>query len=192
MDPARGQLHDEEQVICHQSLAGPDLDRREVDSGQNLPVGLEKRCPRGLILPLGRRLDAVALQDVGYGPIRDDMPQIGQRPLNAIMAPTRILLRQPHDQLADFRRDRGPAYLLVSALAVIPLAIPLAGNEEAMPAQDSVRSAKGGDTGKESSTQVLALRGQSSALSVVESDAALSEGFAEDGILGAQVVDDLL
>ena len=86
MDPARGQLHDEEQVICHQSLAGPDLDRREVDSGQNLPVGLEKRCPRGLILPLGRRLDAVALQDVGYGPIRDDMPQIGQRPLNAIMA----------------------------------------------------------------------------------------------------------
>ena len=61
-----------------------------------------------------------------------------------------------------------------------------------MPAQDGVRSTKAYDTREEPTTEGFAFLGQSSALIVVESDAALSEGFAEDGIFCAKVVDDLL
>ena len=48
------------------------------------------------------------------------------------------------------------------------------------------------DAGQESATEGFAFLGQSSALIVVEPDAAFADGFAEDGVLGTQVVDNPL
>ena len=77
-------------------------------------MGLEERLPGGLPLPLRRRLDAVLLQNVADAGIRDRMAQVGQGPLNAIVAPAGILLGQPHDQLADLVGDGRPAGPLLS------------------------------------------------------------------------------
>jgi site-specific DNA recombinase len=40
-----GNLHDRKQVVRDQATTAPDLDRGEVDRGQHVPMGLQKRLP---------------------------------------------------------------------------------------------------------------------------------------------------
>ena len=106
MHAARGQFHDEEQVERDQAVGGPDFDRREIDRRQHVPMGLEKRLPGGLTLAIRGRLDAVLFQDVAHGGVRDRMPEVGQRALDAVITPGGIFAGQPHHQGCGSRRGR--------------------------------------------------------------------------------------
>ncbi len=61
-----------------------------------------------------------------------------------------------------------------------------------MPAQDGVRGTQRCHRCQQLATEHLPFRGQATALVVVESKATAAEFLAEDGVLGAQVVDDQL
>ena len=46
MHPPRRDLHDRQHIIRHQAITAPNFDRREVDRGQHVPMGLQERLPR--------------------------------------------------------------------------------------------------------------------------------------------------
>ena len=50
MNPASGQLHDDQEIKGDQTVFGPNLDCREIDGGQYIPMSLEERLPGGLSL----------------------------------------------------------------------------------------------------------------------------------------------
>jgi hypothetical protein len=52
LDAAGRQFHDEEEVVGDQSALGPDLNGREVDGAERLPVRLQEGLPRRLASPL--------------------------------------------------------------------------------------------------------------------------------------------
>ena len=95
MNPASGQLHDDQEIKGDQTVFGPNLDCREIDGGQYIPMSLEERLPGGLSPPLRRRLDAMLLQDVSHAGIGDLMTQVGQGALNAVITPGRIFPGEP-------------------------------------------------------------------------------------------------
>ena len=59
VDLPRGNLHHEQQVVRHQSTSAQDLDRRELNRGQHVPIGLDEGRPRGLAFSIWCGLDAV-------------------------------------------------------------------------------------------------------------------------------------
>ncbi len=187
VDPAGGQLHHEQQVEGNQAAAGPDLDRREVGGGQNFPVGLQKRRPRRLPFPLGSRLDAVSLEDVGDAAVGQFVVEVGQRPLEAVVAPRRVLLSQADDQLLDLLGDGGSSGLRGLSIGVVPLA----GNEESVPAEQGVGGEERAHAGQQLSPQRFGFHCQAAALVIGQAEAG-SQLLAEDGVLGAEVVDDQL
>jgi hypothetical protein len=99
VNAAGGEFHDEEQVDGDQAVLGPDFDRREIDRRQHVPMGLEKGLPGGLPLSIGGRLDAVPLQDVAHGCIREGMPKVGQGALDPVG-----FARQPSSHPPSVRR----------------------------------------------------------------------------------------
>ena len=60
------------------------------------------------------------------------MPQVGQCPLDAIVAPTRVLSGQPHHEFYHLIIHRSTSWLLLASLAVVPLL----GHQLAVPTQD--------------------------------------------------------
>ena len=70
--------HDDEQVASDQAGLGPGLNGREVNGGQDVPVGLAESLPGRLPFPSGRRFEAVCFQDVGDRPVPHAMPRISQ------------------------------------------------------------------------------------------------------------------
>jgi hypothetical protein len=89
--PAR-YMHDEQKVIRYQTMLRPDLDGGEVNRPENIPVGLEKSLPSGLMLSVRCRLDAVCFENISDGCVGDPVSKVGERPLDAIVAPGGILL----------------------------------------------------------------------------------------------------
>ena len=71
------------------------------------PVGFEKRFPRSGSLPLRRRLNAVSLQDVADRGVGDTITDLGEFALDPIIAPSRILFREPDGQLDNHLADLG-------------------------------------------------------------------------------------
>ena len=72
-------FHDEQQVIGDQAPLGPDLDGREVDAGQHVPVGLDERFPRRAPPAIRRRPNTMAAENIAHRLIGDIMSQVGQR-----------------------------------------------------------------------------------------------------------------
>src|SRR5260370_11090332 len=70
------------------------------------PNECRPRC-RALALWCGRQ--RVTLQDLADRLIADLIPQIGQRPRNAVIAPITVLIGHANDQLLDFSLDPRPA-----------------------------------------------------------------------------------
>ena len=66
-------------------------------------------------------LDAVRLKNVADAGIREVVPQIAQRTLDAIITPARILLCQAHYQFLDFLGKLRTSGLVLAALAIVPL-----------------------------------------------------------------------
>lgn len=87
VDTARGDFHDEEQVVGDKTGARPDLDRGEVDGGEDIPVSREERLPGSLPLAFGRRFDAVLLEDVADGSIGDVVAAVGESTLDVVVTP---------------------------------------------------------------------------------------------------------
>ena len=76
---------EEQEVIRDQSLERVYLDAQEIGCRQIFPVGFKfkKRRPSSVSIPLGGGLDAVFMEDVGYGAASHVMSQIGERAANA-------------------------------------------------------------------------------------------------------------
>ena len=175
------------QVAGGEAALGPDLDCREVNGGQDIPVGLEKGLPRRQSPAVRRRLDAVGLEDVGDRRVRYAVPQIRQHPLNPVIAPARTLLGDPKHQLDNLRRDRGTS----SGFPAIAM-VPMPGDQLAMPPKNRIRSHDGGQLLEHLAPEDLAFDGQAPALVVVKEDSPLPELLSEHAILGLKVLDDFL
>ncbi len=68
----------------------------------------------------------VTAQEIAYGACVDGMPQICQGPLDAPIAPRRVLFRHPYDEQLDLLCDAGSAKL-TTLLAAVKL---VGGNDE--------------------------------------------------------------
>jgi hypothetical protein len=132
-DPAGGYLHDEQQVEGDKPGLRPDLDGREVDRAEHVPVGLEEFLPGRLPLSLRHRLDAVFTENGADGGVRDLVPEVSQCALDAVVAPGRILPGHAQHEFDDLRSDpRAP-----DASATIA-AVPLLGDELPVPTKDGI------------------------------------------------------
>jgi hypothetical protein len=83
VNPPGCEFHDEEQVECDQPALCLNLDRGEIDGGQNIPMDFEKSLPSRLSLSLRHGLDAMDLQDIADGRVGDLVVLIGERTLDA-------------------------------------------------------------------------------------------------------------
>ena len=129
-------FHHKKQVERDQPTFRPDFNSRKVDCSQNFPVGMKECFPSDLPLPLRHWFDAIFFQDVSDRLIRDFMSEVGQRPLNTVVAPSGIVLRHPQDKLYNVFGDGWTSLLCLSAMAVIPFI----SYQLAMPAQDGIGS----------------------------------------------------
>ena len=82
LDAAGRQLHEKEHGKSRQAATGPDIDGEEVGGGEDVRVGFQELCPRGLLRPVGRRFQAVSTDDVGDGATADFMIETGQGPFD--------------------------------------------------------------------------------------------------------------
>ena len=94
----------------------------------------QERLPRRLPFSLRCWLDAVRLEGVAHGPVRDLIAKIGQCSLDPIVAPGGILSCHLDNELDHFFRHRGPSRALPGPAA----GIPLRGNQLSVPTQDGV------------------------------------------------------
>jgi len=106
--------------VGDQASNGPHFDRREVDRGQDVPVGFDEGLPRCLSFAIRCWFDTVLLEDIADRLVGDVVAQVGQGALDAIVAPRRIFpcdaRYQVHDLLLHTWSTDGFA-----ALAVVPL-----------------------------------------------------------------------
>ena len=116
LDGAGRVVDREENVVRDQATGGPDLGREEVgrdDRSSRGPSGTASRSPA--LAALGRGLDPVALQD-GLDRVRSDVvAEVHERALDLVVAPVRVLGREPDDE----RLDLLPGVGLPSGLAVL-------------------------------------------------------------------------
>ena len=114
LDTARFHLHDDEHEERHESVLRPSLGCCEVDGGERFPMGLQKCSPRGAPFPIRSGLNAIVFQDVADGLIADGVPDVGQGPLNPVVALGRILAselqHQINDRLVDGRGRPGEGF----------------------------------------------------------------------------------
>ena len=97
VDASSSQLHNEQQLVCDQSSLGPNLDRREVDCTQNVPVGLDERFPGCLSLSFRRRFGAMVPEDIADGLIGYLVTQVSQSTLDLVISPGYVLASQPNN-----------------------------------------------------------------------------------------------
>src|ERR1700680_1354201 len=123
---------------------------------------LEKGRPRRSFAALRRRLNNIALQYIGNRPAANLVAQVGQRSLNAGVAPTRIFLRHAHDQLRDVTHDARSA-------RTTPVGeVPLLRNQAPMPPQQGIRRDYGVEFKQGFAPYRLSFARQKSTLSVGE------------------------
>ena len=85
--------------------------------------------------------------------LRDAMVEVPQRPLDATVAPPRVLRRHPHDEQRDLFHDPGPP---------LPASLkrPIPGDQSPVPAQDRVGRHDRRHPPQEPATKSPALRGE--------------------------------
>src|SRR5215510_14415603 len=79
MDLPTPQMHEKQDIIRYQPAQRPHLGGEEVRRDQDIKMRADELFPRGGRLPLWRRWDAVALEDIAYCLITDRIAQVGQR-----------------------------------------------------------------------------------------------------------------
>jgi len=130
----------------------------------------------------------VGLQDVAHRLIRDLVPQVGQGPDDAVVAPTGVLPGHLQHQLGDLLRGQRSPRLLLPPLAVVPFLC----DQFPTPAEDRVRREQTADLQQDFPTQDFAFHRQAASLVVVEKDPFLPQFLLEHIDLRPLEVDDLL
>ena len=130
----------------------------------------QERLPGRGPLARGRRLNAVRLENIANAGIRHVMSQVGQRALDAIIAPTWIFPCQTHHQFLNLFGKVWTSGLVLAALAKIPLL----GHQQAMPAQERVWSYQGAYFRKQLAAKYIGLDGEATALVVVKENPAFA------------------
>src|SRR6266568_8177706 len=97
------------------------------------------------------RRQTMPLQDIAHRLITDVVPQIGQRPHDPVITPVMVLLRHANDQLLNLALDPRPARASTRLRA-----IEFAGNQLAVPGQDSVRPSHSRHLGESLAAQSMA------------------------------------
>lgn len=101
---------------CERS-ASSTVRRGEVDRSQHIPVSFEKRAPGCLSFAVRCRFDTVLLENVAHSRVGDVVADVGQRTLNAIVAPGGILFGELHDQVDDCLPHSRSANRVTAAVA---------------------------------------------------------------------------
>lgn len=76
LDPASGQVDDEEDVVAHQTVHREDLNREEIARRDRTPMCAEKLTPAQLSLPARRRLYTVFFEQLLDRGSADFMAQV--------------------------------------------------------------------------------------------------------------------
>ena len=71
VNAASGHFDHEEDIVRGQTTFSPDLDGREVDRGQDVPMGSDESLPGCLPFVFRSPFDAMFLEDVSNGLVRD-------------------------------------------------------------------------------------------------------------------------
>src|SRR5215471_1327385 len=131
MDLPTPQMQEKQDIIRHQPAQRPHLGGEEVRRNQDIEMRADELFPRGGRLPLWRRWDTVALEDIAHGLITDYQAEIGQGANDPVIAPRAILLGDADNQRFQLRVNSGTAWRL-------PLlgAIELLGDQCAMPGEN--------------------------------------------------------
>jgi len=114
-------------------------------------------------------------------------PRLAKAPWMRFIAPGRAFLRYTENQIDNGLGDRWPPDL-PAAVAVIPFLR----DEHPVPAQDRVGRYDRCNLSEYLTSEDLAFDCQASALVVIELDPLLAVRFAQDLVLGAQVLNNLL
>jgi hypothetical protein len=101
------QMNEEQNVIRHQATPGEDLDGEEIDASQHGHMRLNKLLPRRGLAPFRRRSNALALQNIPYGLIRDGVTEVGQRAHDAVVTPLEFSLAICTINASSFGSIRG-------------------------------------------------------------------------------------
>src|SRR5688572_7999581 len=133
LDPASGQLNEEQHDVPLQSTPGPHFNREKIGGYDQLPVPAEELLPGGFPFALRRWFDAVLLQNVGNGATSQAVAEVGHCTENPPVSPITILLSHADYEVLDFV---GGAWPTQSALGT---AVILLGNQLAVPSQQCVR-----------------------------------------------------
>ena len=113
----------------------------------------------------------MGFQDITDRGVADPIANVGQRSLDSIIAPQRILFGELQDQIHDYLANSGTTSLIISTIGEIPFLT----NQLTMPPQNRIGRKQGAEFFQQISPNYLAFDSQPPALVVVEQDAFLSE-----------------
>ena len=108
--------------------------------------------------------------------------------MDAIIAPARILARQPQHQLLDLVGNGQPPRLVLAPLAVVPFL----SDQHPVPSEQGIRRDQRADFRQQLAAEHLGLNGQPPPLVVAQENALLAQLFLVHLVLGPQVVNHLL
>src|SRR5450759_4087184 len=146
----------------------------------------QKLFPRRLPAPLRRRLDPVPRENLSDRAAGNLVTQIGQRPLDATIAPIPVLFGHSHYQVLGLPGGARPSR------SALPTAVVLPGNQLSMPGQQRLGRDNRGHLGQNLPSQSFGLGRQATALVIVEPQPTAIELLAKHPVLLAKVVNDLL
>src|SRR5438477_9971708 len=161
--PTAFQIQEEEDVISHEAAPCQDLDGEEIRSRQNSHMRRDELFPSSLLAALGRGCDAVALQDVPDGLIRDLMTEVGERAHDAIVTPAGVLLSHTDDQSFDCC-----IYTRTTRIRATLGSVELPGNQPSIPCENGLWLRYTRHVGQTPTAKSLADLGQSGPFQVRE------------------------
>ena len=87
MYPPCRKFHEEQQIVIDQAILRPSPNRCEIYRGNHVPVCAEELLPVSLSLSVRRRINPVCLQYLCNRRIRNSVPEIPYRSLDAVITP---------------------------------------------------------------------------------------------------------
>src|SRR6267143_4778563 len=186
LNTSRRQLDKEQDDEPLQSARRPNFYCEEITGDDLLPMSAQEFLPGRLSDSFGGWVDAVPFQDVCDRIVRQKMPQIGQRALEAAVTPGSILLSHLHNQSGHFPPGFQPSHGSKRAPIVF------LSNQFSMPSQQSLGSDDGRHPRQKPSTKFLRLRRQSTALVIGKCHAPITVLFSKNPIFLDEIFDHML